>query len=106
MTMLPSASTRAVRPGSTTVVASGCSSIAGPATTAPTGRSSRDHTTVSCHAPANQTGRAPRRAAYNVAPSAGARAERSKGGRRPIAAVRSVTMRIGMPGSSRLNDVR
>ncbi len=104
MTMLPNASTRAASPGSTTVVASGCSRIAGPSTTAPTGRSSRDQMAVSCQRPPNQTCRAARAAPLRAsAPSGGASAARSKCGRRPIAAVRSDTIRTGMPGSRRLN---
>ncbi len=59
---LPSASTRARKPGSTTIVASGCSRIAGPSMSAPTGRSSRDQIAVSRRAPSNQTLRVPRRA--------------------------------------------
>ena len=41
MMTLPSSSTVATKPGSTTVVASGCSRMAGPSMRAPTGRSSR-----------------------------------------------------------------
>ena len=41
------------------MVASGCSSTAGASISAPSGRSSRDQTFVSCQAPSNQTGRVP-----------------------------------------------
>jgi hypothetical protein len=58
---------------------------------------------VSCQPPSNHTGRVPRAAASSDALEEGASTDRSKAGRRPIAAVRSDTMRTGMPGSSRLN---
>src|SRR5262249_8414418 len=50
---LPSASMRPASPGSITVVASGCSRIAGPSMRAPAGRSSRDQIAVSRKPPAN-----------------------------------------------------
>ena len=92
---------RAARPGSTAVVASGCSSTAGPSTTAPTGRSSRDQMPRE-PAAREPDRRAPRRAASRSVPGR-AQAARSNAGRRPIAAVRSDTTRTGMSGKRRLN---
>src|ERR1700738_5553016 len=56
---LPSGSTRPTRPGSMTVVASGCSRIAGPSITAPAGSASRAHTLVSRQPPSDHTWRDP-----------------------------------------------
>src|SRR6185312_602429 len=98
---LPRWSMLALRPGSMKIVASGCSSTAGALIVAPYGRSSRDHTLVSCQAPPWKTLRVPFAALSSDASASGAKAVRSKAGRRPIAAVRKETMRVGMPGSSR-----
>ena len=102
-TMLPSRSTRPRSPGSMKMVASGCSITAGASITASAGRSSRDHTHASTHAPPKKTWRVPRSALLSDAVASGANAARSKAGRRQMAAVRSETIRIGMPGSMRLN---
>src|SRR5215203_881669 len=103
---LPSLSIRPTRPGSITVVASGCSRIAGPTILASTGSSSRAHTVVSRHPPSNQTGRDPSRAVSTAADGSGANTAKSNAGRRPIAATRNDTIRIAMPGSRRLNEAR
>src|SRR4029077_2437388 len=101
---LPSVSTRPMWPGSITVVASGCSRIAGPSMVAPAGNASRDQTLVSRQPPSNQTLRAPVFAFSSDADISGANTEKSNAGRRPIAATRSDTMRTANPGSKRLND--
>src|SRR5947209_778533 len=90
---LPSVSTLPTWPGSITVVASGCSRIAGPSIAAPAGSASRDHTEVSRQPPSNQTLRTPVFALSSDAKAPGANTEKSNAGRRPIAATRSDTMR-------------
>src|SRR5207248_885530 len=69
---LPSGSVRPMNPGSITVVASGCSRIAGPAIMPPTGRSRRAQMLVSRHPPSNQTGRDPSLALASDAVRSGA----------------------------------
>src|SRR4051812_12497026 len=101
---LPSLSTRATCPGSITVVASGCSRMAGPSIAAPAGSASRDHTLVSRKPPVNHTLRDPVLAPSSEAEPSGANTEKSNDGRRPIAATRNDTMRTASPGRRRLND--
>src|SRR5262245_9186576 len=103
---LPIGSIRPANPGSMAVVASACSRIAGPSITAPAGNSSRAQMSVSRHPPSNHTGRDPNRAAARDVDALGAKTEKSNAGRQPIAATRSVTVRIGIPGKSRLNEPR
>ena len=104
---LPSASIRPTSPGSITVVASGCSRIAGPAIAAPAGRSSRAKIAVSRQPPSNQTGRVPSRAALD-------RGRRRRREHREIegwpsarsAETRSDTIRTAIPGNKLLKDAR
>ena len=65
---------------------------------APAGRSSRAQMLVSRHPPSNQTGRDPSRAFSSDAEGSGANTAKSNAGRRPIAATRSETIRIGKAG--------
>ena len=95
---LPSSSTRPRRPGSITMVASGCSRIAG-AVDHRAGRQIEPRPDpASRQPPSNQTGRVAARGLLERAVGDGANTEKSNAGRRPIAAVRSDTIRIGMPG--------
>ncbi len=89
-----------------TVVASGCSRIAGPPIIAPAGRSSRVQTSDVSTAvlepnPAGAQARSVERRA-----GSGENTEKSNAGRRPIAATRNDTIRVASPGNSRLNDAR
>ena len=65
-----------------------------------------DAVKILSQSPANQTRRVPHLALSSGADGSGANTRKSNAGRRPMAATRSETIRIGRPGSSRLNDTR
>src|SRR5262249_45002480 len=88
ITRLPRPSTKAVAPGSTTTVVSGCSTIAGPASVASLPREARSKVRVSNQLPLKRTCRAPVGRGASCPPIAGAKVARSTGARRPITVVR------------------
>ena len=68
------------------------------------GSARRDQMAVSRKPPSNHTFREPVFALSSDADASGANTEKSNGGRRPMAATRSDTMRTANPGNNRLND--
>src|SRR6516162_489228 len=103
ITRLPRLSTTAVAPGSMTTVVSGCSTIAGPASVAPSPSEARSKIRVSNQPPLTRTCRAPLGRGASDPPIAEEKVARSTEARRPITVVRRFTSIAVISGNSMSN---